>query len=240
VLRGKDHRVARRFIIAAAVLAVLAGCDWPRDAAGTLDDVRGGTLRVGVTENPPWVVLQDDAPAGVEVRLVEELAEDLGADIQWVEGADADLIEALHGRSLHLVIGGFDAAAPWAQQVSLTRPYLTTRSVVAVPSGTPVPGTLEGLDVAVELGSFEEAYVRSHGGRPRPVTEIDSADGPVVVDDWRLDDLGLVASEIEISTSEHVVAVPLGESGWQTHVERFLLQTPHGSLRQLLAAEAAA
>jgi polar amino acid transport system substrate-binding protein len=239
MLPGKDHRVGRWFAIAVAALAVLAGCDWPRDAAGTLDDVRGGTLRVGVTDNPPWVVLQSDTPSGVEVRLVEGLAEDLGADIEWVEGSDADLMEALHGRSLHLVIGGFDATAPWTKQVSLTRPYLTTHSVVAVPSGTLVPGTLEGLDVTVELGTVEEAYVRSHGGHPRPVTEIDRADGAVVVDDWRLDELGLVASEIEITTSEHVVAVPLGESGWQTHVERFLLQTPQNSLRQLLVAETA-
>jgi polar amino acid transport system substrate-binding protein len=219
MLPGKDHRVGRWFAIAVAALAMLAGCEWPRDAAGTLDDVRGGTLRVGVTDNPPWVVLQGDTPSGVEVRLVEGLAEDLGADIEWVDG--------------------FDATAPWTKQVSLTRPYLTTHSVVAVPSGTLVPGTLEGLDVTVELGTVEEAYVRSHGGHPRPVTEIDRADGAVVVDDWRLDELGLVASEIEITTSEHVVAVPLGESGWQTHVERFLLQTPQNSLRQLLAAETA-
>jgi polar amino acid transport system substrate-binding protein len=235
---GEDHRVARWVVIVVALLAGLAGCDWPRDAAGTLNDVREGTLRVGVTDNPPWVVLENGAPAGAEVRLVEALAEDLGADVEWVEGADAELMEALHGRSLHLVIGGFDAASTWSKQASLTRPYLTTHSVVAVPSGTLVPGSLEGLEVTVELGSFEEAYVRSHGGRPRLVTEIDRADGPVVVEDWRLDELGLVASDIEITTSEHVVAVPLGESGWQTHVERFLLQTPPDELRQLLAEEA--
>jgi polar amino acid transport system substrate-binding protein len=239
VLPGKDHRVGgRRLAITGAVLvALLAGCDWPRDAAGTLDQVRGGTLRVGVTENPPWVVLQDEAPAGAEVRLVEALAADLEADIEWVEGADAELMEALHGRSLHLVIGGFDATAPWSRQVSLTRPYITTHSVVAVPSGKLVPSTLEGLEVTVELGSFEEAYVRSHGARPRLVSEIQSADGPVVVEDWRLNELGLVASDIEITTNEHVVAVPLGESGWQTHVERFLLKTPPDEVHDLLAQE---
>ena len=69
------------------------------------------------------------------------------------------------------------------------------------------------------------------------MSEIDSADGPVVVDDWRLDELGLVASEIEITTSEHVVAVPLGESGWQAHVERFLLELPQERIRELLAQE---
>lgn len=231
-MNGKRAALA---LVAASVL--LGGCDWPRDAAGTLNDVRGGTLRVGVTDNPPWVVLQDDAPAGAEIRLVEALADDLDADIVWVEGADADLMEALHGRSLHLVIGGFDAAAPWAKQASLTRPYITTHSVVAVPTGTLVPSTLEGLEVTVELGSFEEAYVRSHGGRPRSVSEVDSADGPVIVDDWRLDELGLDASEIEITTTEHVVAVPLGESGWQSHVERFLLELPQTQIRELLAQE---
>lgn len=234
---GRRGRTVASLVVAFVMALVLGGCDWPRDAAGTLDEVRGGTLRVGVTDNPPWVVLQDESPAGAEVRLVEALADDLDADVEWVEGADAELMEALHGRSLHLVIGGFDAAAPWAKQASLTRPYATTHSLVAVPSGTLVPGTLEGLEVTVELGSFEEAYVRSHGGRPRLVSEIDSADGPVVVDDWRLNELGLDASEIEITTSEHVVAVPLGESGWQAHVERFLLELPQERIRELLAQE---
>ena len=32
------------------------GCDLPRDTHGTLDRVRGDTLRVGVTEAPPFVV----------------------------------------------------------------------------------------------------------------------------------------------------------------------------------------
>lgn len=56
-MNGKRAALA---LVAASVL--LGGCDWPRDAAGTLNEVRGGTLRVGVTDNPPWVVLQDDAP----------------------------------------------------------------------------------------------------------------------------------------------------------------------------------
>ena len=41
-----------------AVLTLFAtGCEaLPRDARGTTDHVRGGELRVGVVEDPPWVV----------------------------------------------------------------------------------------------------------------------------------------------------------------------------------------
>jgi hypothetical protein len=40
-----------------------------------------------------------------------------------------------------------------------------------------------------------------------------------------------------VSTSEHVVAVPLGENAWQTTVERFLLTRSGEELGRLLDEE---
>jgi DNA-binding IclR family transcriptional regulator len=66
-------------LASAALLALAAaGCDLPRDAEGTLDRVRGGTLRVGVVNHPPWVVDSGGAVGGVESALVTQLARELG------------------------------------------------------------------------------------------------------------------------------------------------------------------
>jgi ABC-type amino acid transport substrate-binding protein len=72
----------------AATLAACAGTDgFPRDPEGTLDRVRGGTVRVGVTDHRPWVDLSGDRPIGVEVTLIERFARGLGARVEWFEGA---------------------------------------------------------------------------------------------------------------------------------------------------------
>jgi polar amino acid transport system substrate-binding protein len=223
-------------LLAASTL-LLSGCQWPRDAEGTLDRVRGGTVRVGITESEPWVVLDGERPAGVEVRLVEQLADRLDAEIVWVEGSESELMEALHVRALDLVVGGLSSAAPWTDQASLTRVYLRTRTVIAVPEGSPPAADLAGAEVAVERGTADVERVRARDVVPVPVDDVEEATGPVVVDEWRLDELGLVATAAEVTTTEHVVAVPLGESGWQVTVEDYLLERPRSELDRLLEEE---
>lgn len=89
------------------LITVFFGCQYPRDPEGTHDRVSGGVLRVGVTPADPWVRLNDSgAPTGVEAELVERFAETLSARVRWVEGSESELMEALHGRQLDIVIAG--------------------------------------------------------------------------------------------------------------------------------------
>jgi polar amino acid transport system substrate-binding protein len=218
----------------------LTACQWPRDADETLDRVTGGTLRVGLVEAEPWVVLDDDdEPDGVEVRLVEELAGRLDTEVEWVQGSESALMAALHVRAVDLVVGGLDSSAPWQDQAALTRHYLTTTTVLAVPAEDAATAVddLQGRPVAVEHGTADAERVRSYDVVPVPVPDVADADGPVVVDDWRLDDLGLRGLDATVSTSEHVVAVPLGENAWQATVERFLLTRSGEELGRLLDEE---
>jgi polar amino acid transport system substrate-binding protein len=224
--------------------APTAGCRWPRDAAGTLDGVRGAVLRVGVTESPPWTRVTGDPGTvtvdGAEARLVERLADRLDARVEWVPGAESTLMAALKERVLDLVVGGLDAKAPWTREASLTRPYVTMRTVVAVRAGVAAPEELSGVRVAVPAGSAEVAVLADEGAEPVPVAEVTGReDTPVVVEQWRLGPLGLRATGAEVATHDHVWAVPLGENGWQVEVERFLLGLSHAEVEQLLIEEAA-
>ena len=76
-------------------------------------------MRVGYTENPPWVT----DTAGVERRLVHDLAASLGARVEWVRGSESRLIEDVHERKLDLVIGGLTADGTWITQAAPTRPF---------------------------------------------------------------------------------------------------------------------
>lgn len=124
--------MTRTFVGAAAtVLLAVTGCSAtiPSDPDGTLDRVTDGTLRVGVSPNPPWTDLPggpDADPEGSEVDLVEGFAASIGADVEWVPGGEEDLIGRLERGELDLVIGGLTARSPWSEKAALTYRYTET------------------------------------------------------------------------------------------------------------------
>lgn len=117
-----------------AVVLSLAGCSFPHDPGGTLDRVRGGTLRVGVSENPPWTQWPGGAPAlgeegepsGIEVELVSGFADSIDAEVVWVAGSEATLMTQLEEGELEVVIAGLHGDTPWASHGATTYPYATT------------------------------------------------------------------------------------------------------------------
>jgi polar amino acid transport system substrate-binding protein len=113
-------------LLVALVAAVLAGCGVtiPTDPEGTLERVTGGTLRVGVSPNPPWTdVAQGAEPTGTEVGLVKEFAATLQSEVSWTAGGEQTLIKRLEEGDLDLVIGGLTAETPWEEHIAVTKPY---------------------------------------------------------------------------------------------------------------------
>jgi polar amino acid transport system substrate-binding protein len=218
--------------LALLLALILTACGIPRDPGGTLDRVSGGTMRVGLTEAPPWVEL-GEAPDGIEVRLVESLAAELGAEIEWVQGSEEELFTALEVHELDLVIGGITATTPWSSVAAPTHPYLTTASLVAVPEGSDVPDDIAGLEVAVEANTEIAGALRKTDARVVEVSDIEDQDGPVAIANYLTDDLGVVDTGIRLGESDHVFAVPMGENDWMTTIERFLLERPE-EIQELL------
>src|SRR5215211_1799216 len=180
-------------LIGAVLLAVgVAGCGIPRDPEGTLDRVRGGTLRAGITANDPWTTLEGGRPGGVEVELVERFADELGARVEWVDGSEAELIGALEVRELDLVVGGLTADTPWQAKAAITRSYATTRVVVAVPASQPPPGDMAGM---------REDKTDAIPVRVPDVTQVKGS--AVAVDEWLLDGLGLRDTGVHLSKAKH-------------------------------------
>jgi polar amino acid transport system substrate-binding protein len=137
---------SRGHVVALLVLAgsVASGCgvDLPRDPDGSLDRIRGGTLRVGVSVDPPWTETsvpvtgrEAATPTGIEPALVTDFARSLDADVTWTVGGEESLVTDLEEGRLDLVVGGLTEASPWSEHVALTRPYVT----VPGPGGRPEP-----------------------------------------------------------------------------------------------------
>ena len=215
----------KTLIVAVLAALLLTGCGIPRDPEGTLDHVRGGTLRVGITESEPWTRLEAGQPGGVEVELVRRFATELGARVEWVDGSEADLIAALEVRELDLVVGGLTADTPWQTKAAITRSYATTRMVVAVPASQPVPDDIAGLRVAVELGSDAAGILEDKTDAiPVRVPDVTQVKGSAVaVDEWLLDNLDLRDTGVHLRKVKHVMATPLGENAFLVRLERFLI-----------------
>lgn len=140
----------KRTTALAALLAVLAlaltgcGLSMPSDLDGTLKKVSGSILRVGVSENARWVQLDPESePSGVEPDLVRAFAQSINAEIDWVSGAEHELIDQLKHGELDLVVAGLAADSPWVKHAALTKPYgktinergKTVKHVMAAPLG---------------------------------------------------------------------------------------------------------
>ena len=127
---------------AAALLLLATGCDLPRDPEKTLDRVRGGTLRVGVSAHEPWTDWKGDGsdrrPVGIEVELAEQFAKEIDAEVHWVRGSEGELLTALENFDLDLVAAGLTDDTPWKDRVGLSRTFVETddgKHVLATPPG---------------------------------------------------------------------------------------------------------
>jgi polar amino acid transport system substrate-binding protein len=218
-------RVSCPLLLLLALFA--AGCQFPTDPEGTLDRVSGGVMRVGVTEVEPWVKLSGSEPAGVEVELLRRFAETIDAEIEWVEGSESDLMEALHGRRLDVVIAGLTRRSEWQRVAALTRPFVSYEVVIAAPdeaTAERLSEDLEGAEIAVEANSPEAAKLEEDtDAEVLPVDDLAAVDGPVAVPAYMLDDLGYVKTDAELDEHEHAMAVSMGENAFLVELERFLL-----------------
>jgi polar amino acid transport system substrate-binding protein len=227
---------SRRLLLCLTAAGALAApaCDAPRDPEGTLERATGGTIRVGVSANEPWVVLGSREPSGVEAELVRLFAEDLGAEIEWVDGTVDDLAAALHVREIDLLVAGLASTSGISSEAALTHPYVTTQVVVGVGAGESLDD-VAGVDVAVERGTEAAGVLEKTDAAPLEVDDVAGADPPVAVDDYLLDDLGLYDSGLTLIETDHVMAVPHGENAWLVRLERFLLD--HASTVERLLEE---
>jgi len=106
------------------LLLCLYGCEnFPKDPEKTLTKVKNGTLVVGYSENPPWVVKTDSIPSGIEPELIQAFAKTLNAQVDWRNDTEQNLVEDLEKRKVHLLIAGITDDSPWKNKAGFTRPF---------------------------------------------------------------------------------------------------------------------
>src|SRR3954463_13124907 len=99
-------RIPRRSVLALAA-AGLAPAAWAQAADSTLAQIKQrGSLRVGVTQAPPWYSKDPksgDWASGVGVSLGKQMAVDLGVKFEPVEVTWGTAIAALQGNKIDMM-----------------------------------------------------------------------------------------------------------------------------------------
>ena len=183
-------------------------------------------MRVGVIHEPPWVILEEGRdPAGVEPELVRRFAETIDAEIEWVEGTEADLAAAAGGFQIDLIIGGLTREFPYVDDVAMTAPYVDTEVELGLPRGEELPDELGGVEVFVERSSEAAALLREEEDDAVPVffDSLDEIDGLALLDTYDIDAIDYERTDYILRDHEHAMAVPLGENAFMVELERFLL-----------------
>ncbi|MEQ9618912.1 MAG: transporter substrate-binding domain-containing protein [Deltaproteobacteria bacterium] len=225
--------IRKAFILSSKICLILlliasTSCEYPRDPENTLNHVRGGTLIVGISENEPWTKKVNGSPSGIEVQLVQQLADELNTKIIWRWGLLEENLLALENYELDLVIAGMTKATPWRTKVGLTKPYYSNDFVVGVPRGTEHLNAIKGKTVAFKDGSNVLIYLKDKNAKPLPLRNPFTYKGPVAAPRWQLKKRGFKPTNILLHTDEHVLAVPPGENAWLTEIDRFLHKNSPG------------
>lgn len=220
----------------ALVASAASGCRFPDDPEGTLERVEGGTMRVGVIHHPPWADTSRRAPRGVEVELARQFAERLDAEIEWVEGAESELVDAMTGFQLDLIVGGLTRTSPWGKEVALSRPFVDTEVQVGLPSDSDLDAAdLGGIEVWVRRSSPEAALLRQEedDAIPRFFDRLEQVEGPALLPSYEIPLIGFEPTDYILRDDEHAIAAPPGENAFLVELDQFLLNSEQEAERLL-------
>jgi polar amino acid transport system substrate-binding protein len=219
------------------IIGALVSCsELPKDQQDTSRRItETGVIRIGLMENPPWVIRTGEEPSGAEPILMREFANSLGAKPEWHWGSDEGLFGALELHELDAVVGGISNQTPWTKRIGITRYYFEEKFDVGVQQGDSIE-KLDGVSVSVS-DPRTAGFVRKENGTPVPIGRLsDSPGSPIAAADWKIRQMGLVPAGLDLHSDRHVIAVPPGENQLVKRLEEFL-SARHDQIAVILAAQ---
>lgn len=128
------------------IVAVFILCLYSFSAVA--DEPGKTTLRVGLSEVPPFVIHDDNGEwHGISVDLWNDVAEALGYRFEYEPMQFGELLPSLEAGKLDVVIGALTMTAERESKLDFTHPIYQTGLAIAVPHGGDKSGwaTLKGL-----------------------------------------------------------------------------------------------
>lgn len=151
--------------IISVLIAMLTACGGGsnKNVGPTVEDIKAaGKIRIAVFGDlPPYGYVKNDGTrAGLDVRLGEQLASDLGVKPEWIQVNADSRVDALKSDKVDLVLANFTVTEDRKKVVDFADPYMKVSIGVASPTDAPItdPAQLKGKELAVTKGTTAEAY----------------------------------------------------------------------------------
>lgn len=124
----------------AALMAVLA-------CVATFAVQAQTTLSVGLRHNPPFVIAQEgEAPSGLAVSLWNDIATDLGHEVNWVPQTNvSQMLSALENGQIDVAVGALTVTADRESRVDFSHPYFRGGIGIATRAESGLVATLVSL-----------------------------------------------------------------------------------------------
>lgn len=113
---------------------LLACEDFPHDPGESWKIAKKSKLIVGVTENPPFTIEEENHFSGIEIELIEDFARQENLEVSFLRGSESELIKKLEKYEIHLLLGGFDKKTLWKRKATPSASY-DHKHVILVPKG---------------------------------------------------------------------------------------------------------
>jgi ABC-type amino acid transport substrate-binding protein len=173
----------RALATVACVLLALSGCERPAARSSPIERIlRAGELRAGTTADSPPLTMRDrdGKLIGLEVDLVQAMADNMNLKVRFVELPFAELIPALERGEIDVAFAGMTITPERNARVAFAGPYfisgntLLTRSRELAEAQDPAQLDDPKLSFGALEASTSAKFVRTHMPKAKLVTKPDN------------------------------------------------------------------
>ena len=179
----------RRFAFAASALALGLSLAAPAHAGARLDRILDSkVIRVGTPgDYRPFAIKTDTGYSGHDVDLIERMAKELGARIEWVPTSWPNLLKDIQADRFDVAVGGITRNVARMRVVAMLPGYAPFGKVALVRAAdkakfaTPESLNQSGVRVIKNPGGTNEAFVLEHLKAAQVSTHEKNAEIPALI-----------------------------------------------------------
>ncbi|WP_211653066.1 transporter substrate-binding domain-containing protein [Planococcus alpniumensis] len=219
-----------------AVLTVLAACGSSEEESGGGESGggEGEAYRVGIdTTYPPFEFEEDGEYTGIDIDLINAIAENQGFEIEFNPMDFGGIIPALQAGQLDVAIAGMSITDERKEVVDFSDPYFDAGlSLVVAEDNSDITSLedLEGKTVAVKSGTTGAQFARDNQDEygyeisqfedsPSMFQEVSNGNADVLLEDYPVIAYAIAESELALKTvgerltgDQYGIAVLKGEN----------------------------
>ncbi len=219
----KSSKLIALVLLLVAALGLFSGCG--KQESGLAAIQKKGVLTVATSPDfPPFETLENGEVVGIEVDILEKVAESLGVTLQIEQMDFESVIPGVQAGKFDVGMSGITITEKRKKNVDFSTPYFLAAQTIVVPADSDISSKadLEGKKISVQTGTTAEDYCMENGYEVMAYTSNNDAASALTggkVDAWVVDNevavamadsLGLVMLDEAMTTEPYAFAFVKG------------------------------